>query len=481
MASVILFIDTNGFIQLYDLKDLKWRELFPGVKQVRIMVARAVIEELDKHKTSTKDRQRNRARAALKLIAEASKAKDRVLKLKDKPVTVTLEIPPRAKLDWDSLSILDPNKSDDRLVAEAVTYGNDAAIFSHDSGPRLTADDMALKSYEPLEDWHLPSEQSDADKKIALLERQLEAAKSTKPRLGIGIEGRDPSGKLTLYRPILPPLEDEQIKRLLDRYLAKYPRAAPVATIPNFMAMSYSDGLSPAQVDSYHADYDDFQERVRKFLQSLHEYSYYLVVPTVEVRTTNNGSVSAINFHVTLEASGGFGILSSAKAIRKLSPFPEPPDEPEPRGILRGFHHNLIRGGMMPSPPHPTEIVWIDKPKHSDTYGRYGCQDFQPERSDIREVALWPNDELPATGVLTVTAGANDVPDTSECVEITIEKREEAWHSAQVVESFPGFLHNELKALKWGEEAHEKLTKIGAGLKKPTKSSRPKRNTPARP
>ncbi len=443
MDSVTLFVDTNGFIQLRDLKDIPWRKLFPGVKHVRIMVARVVVEELDKHKVSNKARQRDRARAALKLIAQASKAPARVLTLKDTPVTVTLEIPPRVKLDREWLSILDVNKPDDRLVAEAITYGNDAAIFSHDSGPLLTAADIGLKAYEPLEAWHLPDEQSDADKRITLLERQLKAAQATKPQLEIEIEGRDPAGKVTVYRPILPPLDSKQVARLLKHYLTEYPRASPVATIPNFMSAAFGDGLTKAQVDSYHADYDEFEDRAKAFLQRLHEFSYYLVVPTLGVITTNHGSVSAINFHVTLETTGGMGLLSSTNTIRKLSPFPEPPDEPEPRGYLGGLHHNLWRGAM-PTPPHPTEIVWIDKPEHSDNYGRYGCQDFQPERSYLRTVALWPNDQLPATGVLKVIAGANDVPDITDEVEVTIEERTESWRSLQVIESVPAFLRPEL-------------------------------------
>ncbi len=444
MDSVTLFADTNAFIQLRDLKDIPWRKLFTKVKQVRIMVARPVIEELDKHKTSTNDRRRKRARLALNLISQASKANGRVLTLKDTPFLVTLELPPRTKLDWESMSILDPNSADDRLVAEALTFGNGASVFSHDSGPRITAHDLGLDAHEPLDDWHLEPEQSDADKRIALLERQLKAAQSNKPRLAIEIEGRDEARKVAVYRPILPALDSEQVARLLKRYLAEYPRASPVASSSNIMAMAYHDGLTRAQVDSYHSDYDAFEDRAKSFFERLHELSYYFIVPTVGVKTKNLGSASAIDFHVTLQTTGGVGILSSPNAIRKLSPFPEPPEEPEPRGYLSGMHNRLLSSAMIPEPPHPTTIVWIDKPSYSDTKGRYGCKDFQPERSDSREVSLWPIGDFPAQGVLTVTAGANDVPDISEACEVSISEREESWDSPVVVASLPEFLRADL-------------------------------------
>jgi hypothetical protein len=51
--TIVLFIDTNGFLQVRDLKDLPWTEVFVGAKHIDIMVAPRVIEELDRHKTST--------------------------------------------------------------------------------------------------------------------------------------------------------------------------------------------------------------------------------------------------------------------------------------------------------------------------------------------------------------------------------------------------------------------------------------------
>lgn len=442
--NVILFLDTNGFIQLRDLKDLPWRELFPDVKHVRLVVARPVIEELDDFKTSTNARRRDRSRIALKIIDEASKASDRTLLLKSRPLKITLEIAPRVKPNWDGLAELDPSSADDRLVAAALTFGSGAAVFSHDSGPRISARDVGLTAYEPPDDWHLSTEQSDDQRKIGVLERQLKAAQSSKPHLTIDFPDSGINGRITLYRRRLPPLSSDQLKRLLKRCEEEHPRAPLVATKSQFHVTAYGDGLSQYQVDSYHSDYDGFLDRTKEFLQRLHEMSYYRVVPTVDVKITNDGSVSAINFHVTMQASGGLALLSSAKSIQKLAPFPEPPEEPEPLGYL-GRVHSALGGGLMPSKAHPTEIVWIDKPaRYGAVEGRYGCQDFQPQRSDVRTVAMWPAGDLPTTGVLRVTAGANDVPDISEELEITVEERDEAWHSPHAIASLPKFLRKEL-------------------------------------
>ncbi|MDP9421638.1 MAG: PIN domain-containing protein [Pseudomonadota bacterium] len=469
MTSAILFVDTNGFIQVRDLKDIPWRDLFPGVKHVRIMVAKPVIEELGKHKTSNSDRRRNRARLALNLIAEASKAPDRTLTLKNKPVAVTLEIPRIKRPDWEALDALDPSSNDDRLVAAAVTYGHDAAVFSHDTGPRIGAHDHGLNAYEPLEDWLLEPEPSDDQRKIGELQRQLKQALSTKPELSIEIDGRDPSGKLTLYRPIVPPLASEAVDRIVNRYLAEYPRGSPSAAHP-LLAVS-GQYLTSNQVDRYHDDFDGFEERARNFFQRLHEQlPFWVAVPIVRVTTMNKGSVSATNFHVTLETSDGIELAAEASDIRKMCPFPKPPKEPEPRGLYNLSRHDFLEPINLKE-PHPTKMVWIDRPKLGDTFGQYGCKDFQPNRTHEKEVVLWQIGELPVTGILTVTAGANDVADISESVEVVIEEREAEWHSPLVVESMPEFLRTELPALKLGPQTREKMKKIGAKVKAITKQS----------
>jgi PIN domain len=135
----ILFTDTNAFLQVRDLKDLPWRDLFPGVQAIDVMVAACVIEELDKHKTGTNQRRRDRARLALSLIEKASRESDLTLVLKDKPVRVRIVIARAPPFNWAAHPSLDPSRPDDRLVAEAISFGNGAMAFSHDTGPRIRA------------------------------------------------------------------------------------------------------------------------------------------------------------------------------------------------------------------------------------------------------------------------------------------------------------------------------------------------------
>ena len=118
----ILFTDTNGFLQVHDLKDIPWKNLFPGVKAVDVMVAPRVIEELDKHKTSTNQRRRNRARLALQLIEKASLEPGFALVLKEEPVRVRIVISTAPRFDWEAYPNFDPAKPDDQLVARGTLF-----------------------------------------------------------------------------------------------------------------------------------------------------------------------------------------------------------------------------------------------------------------------------------------------------------------------------------------------------------------------
>jgi len=174
----ILFVDTNAFIQVKDLKDIPWRDLFPNVTAVDLMVADAATKELYEHKTSTNERRRGRARLALALIDEASLAPEFALLLKDKPVRVRLVIFNNSRVDWSAYPNLDPNNPDHQLVAETLSFGNGAAVFSHDTGPLIRARIAGIEAYKPSDNWLLPAEQTDDQRRIKQLQRE---AKENRP------------------------------------------------------------------------------------------------------------------------------------------------------------------------------------------------------------------------------------------------------------------------------------------------------------
>lgn len=115
-----IFVDTNCFIHLRDLKDLPWGALFSDARWIDIVVAPIVIEELDRFKDDRNGRRRDRARSALNLIEAASTQSGFRLLLKETPIKISLRIANQPRVDWGNLPLLDSARSDDQLVASVI-------------------------------------------------------------------------------------------------------------------------------------------------------------------------------------------------------------------------------------------------------------------------------------------------------------------------------------------------------------------------
>ena len=189
-TNVALFIDTNSFLQMKDFNQIAWRALFPEAETITLFVCSAVITELDKHKVSTNQRRRNRARNALRQIEEAAASPDMALVLREAAPKVEIAIW-RGKPVWSDFADLDPNSADDYLVVAAATTPN-GVVLSHDTGPRIRAHIAGVRAVCPPEDWLLPAEQTDDQRKIGQLTRELEAAQNARPRLQIVLPPDDP-------------------------------------------------------------------------------------------------------------------------------------------------------------------------------------------------------------------------------------------------------------------------------------------------
>lgn len=448
-SEAVLFIDTNAFIQLRDLKDLPWGDLIPGTQAVCLMVARPVIEELDRFKSGTNARRRKRAGLALKLIDEASRNADNSILLKEAPIPITMQIAPRTRPDWEELDMLDPAIADDRLVAAAHGFGNGPVIFSHDSGPRIAARDIGLEALEPPEDWLLPPEQSDEQRKIGKLEREVRALRESKPELKIEFPQANENGEVILYRPRLPIFDEVEAKRLAQLYLQENPeQEVPVTVYPFGHRTHFDDGFDQQDADQYRNEYSQFRSKVAEYFRKLHETIRSVgLAPNLHFQIENTGGGSAEQLIVSVAVEDNLGILADQDDIDTFigsSALPEPPDLPEPRSVI-----SLPSMTPLISPREsrdPTAMRWYDRPKLGEKAGSYGCENFRPGGVFRDTMGIFPATELPATGVFSVTAGANDLTAKTTSVAVRVEEKEMQWHDDPVFELLPSFIQDNLKS-----------------------------------
>lgn len=386
--TVTLFLDTNCFLQMRDLNQVDWKQAFPDARSVNIVVCDAVIRELDVHKMSHNERLRKRARAALKTIEKASNSDDGAI-LKQKNPQLQL-LPLMGQIDWQSIERPPSDHADDILVAAAKSHSVEAIVFSCDTGPRIKARQIGLRAMEPPEDWMLPAEPSQASKRIAKIEREVETLRSRSPELSLDVVGLH-DGAVLLEAVHGEKLGDETINRLAKYVLDRNPMHYVEATVHGPMGMVSLHGISEHAVSQYESEYSQFRVEVDQYFRGLHDQIFLGThLRALPVRIENHGAASAHNLCVSIDVENPLRLMadqSDAESFGATLALPEEPDPPSEHGILARMPH---LDGIVNRPKNPTRFRWANRPDEAgDSHGMKICEDFRPKRSAEIELLLF--------------------------------------------------------------------------------------------
>lgn len=406
-VSYRLFIDTNAFLQLRDLKDLPWREVLPDADVIDLYVAPIVIEELDTHKISTNKRRRDRSRLALALIEEASQNPERTIVLREGPITVRLSISVAPRFEWNEQQLLDQTRPDDQLVAEALSADTGASVFSHDTGPRIRARLAGLQALTPPDTWLLQPEQTDDQRKINNLERQLSAALNSKPQILFTIGGTPPLEEIKCVIPILEPLNHREINLFVDAYLSRNPKSRE-SRINNTLLPAFEAHLN-AEYSKYERNYEAFKIKVRDYFSRINELIQNLGrLIEINYELENVSQVSALGLRVEFEVFGKICIIAS----RDDSPYYASSTLPEapilsPHLTRIGPNSAFARAVGLKD-RDPTKFYWQDRPEIGSRRSANQCAEFRASRKYSSNALLLPissgdTDEFRINGEISST------------------------------------------------------------------------------
>jgi len=422
-----LFIDTNAFIQLRDLKDLPWRELFPEATHINILVSQTVVDELDHLKSGTNERRRNRARLALKMIDEASKNPTFSLMFPQTTVSLRLVIAIGPVPDWSTLSRLDPNRADDRLVAEVMSFAGGAALLSHDAGPRIRARIMGVQAFEPPQSWLLPEERTDDQRKIAQLERQLANAMSDFPRIVVAFGPLEsPKDRFDFVVPLLEPLAPEAQKRLAFAYLEYHPRKR-LPEDPSKPGLNYFYLIGEDTPSSFNHKLDEFERDVAIYFSKLHKTMFQAMrAAPIDYAIKNDSGVAAQGLRVEVSVEGNATLFADEEeADSFFGPLAPPKLIVRERGGTFDYFRTI---NAINRPRDPTGFYWFDRPKYGAIYSALQCADYRPTR--VREADIWigPTGQLPMISTVTLEVSATNLPTPiTKSIAVSMEIRRLNW------------------------------------------------------
>ena len=431
--TVTLFVDTNAFIQVQDLHTRPWRTLFAGVKRVDIMVASSVVRELDKHKTSQRQRLRDRSRAAWQLIRRALKEPDRMIIVRPAAPEVRLVLA-KVKPDWSSLTELDPNNPDDFLVAEAVTYGSGAILFSHDGGPQFSADKVGLQAIEPPQDWLLPDEPTDKDKELAKVKAELILERQRKPTIIVEFD----KSHFGFKTPQLKPLTASERERCVEKFLAQYPR--PKRPAPNVPSVNRWKDVEHNEWDAYLGRRTRFEADVIKYFETLHtKVQGHARCAHLTFVIENDSGVSTEGLRIEANVEGeGWLIASLSDTIPGSI---DPPKAPRLKEIKRPFGVDVAQIAMasaMSAIPDPVEFRWGNRPGVGSTQAIIHCQEFRARRKVDNELLVYLWRKLPQEGTVTLNISASNLSNPlSRLAAFSMEEVPATWADEWVWQWLP--------------------------------------------
>jgi PIN domain len=371
-----LFPDTNLLIQCRALEELDW-ERWKEFDEVRLVISRPVQKEIDKHKNGGNERLAKRGKKAASLLRDviADAADHKVIREADPRVTLFIRLGIRPSEEF--AEILNYAEPDDQLVGTAHSFatqnpGCDARILTHDSGPMASAKTVGVTAAVIPDEWLLPPERSESDKRIKALEAEVARLKQDEPAFQIACLDRngEECDRIELETTCYEPLSDSELAGLMQRLKERLPIATDFGPRERSerearwgrlsLSLGVKEVFTPAsekEIEEYQKNYaswlEEFEQKLRNFHVALHEAEQS---PGFVFQITNEGTRPATDALVTIFAKGRFLIMpppyrdddeadKSGEAKRDGSDvdFPSPPDVPR-GGWKTDYRHRRMFG-----------------------------------------------------------------------------------------------------------------------------------------
>jgi len=326
--TLILFPDTNLFIQCKPLKEIDWSE-WSEFSEVQLLVCRPVTREIDDQKNRGNTRVAQRARSTYRLFGPVAEGRQEFLTIRDSAPAVKLFLEAVSRTTSGLDDILDYTKTDDQIVGCLHRYRHDnpevdARFVTYYRGQILAASALGLPFEVIRETWLLQPEHSELEKENARLKERVSQLESAEPRfkielvdeIGVAVE------RLTIEHCIYEPLSSDEVEALMNAIVDRYPMATKFGPIEsdeddkNMTAGEWLDRRSAIgppkdeEIAKYRdREYPAWVRRCRKMLSDLHEeLQREAGHPTFTFAVTNEGTRPGNDSLVAIEAKGNFKI-----------------------------------------------------------------------------------------------------------------------------------------------------------------------------
>ena len=347
---VHLFCDANLLFQCKALEELDWSAW--DCFDVRVIVSKPVLREVDHRKNQGNSRVARRARAANTMFRGMRTTGEKVVR--EEGPQVTLYVEPEHQYSAELAETLNYEERDDQLVGTLHRFAKDnpdadARLLTHDTTPLYTAEGIGLKAEAIPDDWLLDPERDEQAKNVDALQREVARLRRAEPAFDIRFLDTTESDAerfevdLTIYDPLTKEEVAELMERLRRRHPMKTDFGPPKAQNPLGTQLSQTLELGRfAGGRVYHAPSD---EKVAKYRDEAYpdwlsscEQMLLVVHHLLQQRepvakfcfsVLNGGTRPAAGALVTVEAHGRFRTMAARNSNDSepigLAAPPKPP------------------------------------------------------------------------------------------------------------------------------------------------------------
>jgi hypothetical protein len=386
--------------------------------EVHLIVSRPIQTEIDQQKNRGNDRVAKRARIASSLLREIILGgAEKVVRNAGPAVKVVVrtELRPDASLE----ERLDYGEPDDRLVGIAYAFaqqnsGADVRILTHDTGPMASAKMVGVSAELIPDDWLLPPEKTEAEKRIAALESEIARLKKAEPEIVVGCRDGDDREieRFEIELPHYLPLVEDEVSDLMKRIGSRFPIVADFGSpgeqedrgvgIIGFGTKEFVPATEKA-ISEYKESYPKWLEKCEVILRSCHvALERREGAPRIRFWAANRGTRPAKDTLVTIVAKGKLALMvpeTKKQDEDESLALPRPPRAPrgrweiqDPFKILRG----MFRASNAVSPifgavrPLPSELLMPRLPRSRDPNAFYYKPRPETPVSEVNlECAQW--------------------------------------------------------------------------------------------
>lgn len=450
----VIFVDSNLFLQCKAIESLPWADVATE-EDLLILIPRAVLVEIDRHKCDGNTRRAKRARLASSVFRKVIASDDITEEVRKSEPHVILSFSPQSNEFQKISNTLDSSKPDDQIINEVLAYKAShpdmiVELLTHDTNLMLTAKHFNIVYRVIPDNWLLPPEPDHRDKRIGELENKINELIRTYPLIEVAAQDSNEhlieslTSSITVYENLTEQMLSELISEAKERnplttsFDASSSKGSNYFTTHNLLRMPLYKPPSDSEIKEYkEKTYPAWVESVRDYFVKLpNRLDFPERCLSFSFIITNIGTIPAENIVIEFEALGGLLFMpmrnkDNDNKGKKENEFPQPPEIPKGTwshalSAFDSYNRSMTMGRAMmiesplsslrpPSLPKPRDrntFYWKDdKPTGTAKIWNFECQEFMhkanPERFDLN--IFVPKDNI-SSGAIRCRVHAKNLP-----------------------------------------------------------------------